>query len=108
MSLLRWGKPEEVLAAIPALLPELLMPTLIFHGAHDPAVPASFASRASGLIPDSEVVITDSGHFLPMNEPAAIAARLLSFLAKKSDQKVEEKRVEPHWAGSDPQGVPVN
>lgn len=79
MSLMRWGKPSEVLAAIPGLLPELLMPTLIFHGLHDPAVPASFAMRASGLIPDSEMVISDSGHFLPMNEPAAIAERLLGF-----------------------------
>lgn len=107
MSLLRWGRPEEVLAAIPTLLPELLMPTLIFHGAHDPAVPASFAARASGLIPDSEMVISDSGHFLPMNEPAAIAERLLSFLDKKSDQKLNEK-VESHRLAADPCGVPVN
>ncbi|HEV2710261.1 MAG TPA: alpha/beta hydrolase [Edaphobacter sp.] len=94
MSLLRWGKPAEVLAAIPTLLPELLMPTLIFHGALDPAVPAKFAMRASGLIPDSEMVLTNSGHFLPMNEPAVIADRLLNFFGRSTS-------VEPHWLEAD-------
>jgi pimeloyl-ACP methyl ester carboxylesterase len=79
MSLLRWGKPEEVLATIPKLLPELLLPTLVFHGSSDRAVPASFAERAVGLIPNSEMVLLNSGHFLPMNEPAVIAERLLGF-----------------------------
>ena len=79
MSLLRWGRPTEVLRDVPALLPELLMPTLIFHGAYDPAVPKSFAARASELIPNSEVVLLNSGHFLPMNNPAEIADRLLRF-----------------------------
>jgi pimeloyl-ACP methyl ester carboxylesterase len=80
MSLLRWGCPTEVLASIPALLPQLLMPTLIMHGSKDPAVPERFATRASQLIPNSEKVVLDCGHFLPMNEPALIASRLLSFL----------------------------
>jgi pimeloyl-ACP methyl ester carboxylesterase len=80
MSLLRWGCPNEVLASIPALLPQLRMPTLIMHGSKDPAVPECFATRASQLIPNSEKVLLDSGHFLPMNEPALIASRLLRFL----------------------------
>jgi pimeloyl-ACP methyl ester carboxylesterase len=79
MSLLRWGNPAEVLASFPALLPELLIPTLIVHGSNDPAVPERFAIRASGLIPNSEMVLLNAGHFLPMNEPAAIANRLLNF-----------------------------
>jgi len=45
MSLLRWGDPAEVLASIPAFLPELLAPTLIFHGTRDSAVPQAFATR---------------------------------------------------------------
>lgn len=84
MSLLRWGKPARVLAPIPALLPELNMPTLIFHGSKDPAVPERFATLASQLIPHSEKILLDSGHFLPMNEPALIANRLLSFFDGKS------------------------
>jgi pimeloyl-ACP methyl ester carboxylesterase len=90
MSLLRWGKPAEVLASIPALLPDLTMPTLIFHGSKDRAVPERFATQASQLIPNAEKVLLDSGHFLPMNEPALIADRLLSFFDSN-------KALKPQW-----------
>jgi len=79
MSLLRWGNPVDVLGSIPAMLPQLLMPTLIVHGATDPAVPSAFAARASELIPNAEMVLLNAGHFLPMNEPARIAKELLRF-----------------------------
>jgi pimeloyl-ACP methyl ester carboxylesterase len=91
MSLLRWGNPAEVLASIPALLPELLLPTLIVHGSKDPAVPEKFAVRASGLIPNSEMLLLDSGHFLPMNEPAAIADKLLSFFGSDIPAHIETR-----------------
>lgn len=84
MSLLRWGNPIEVLASIPNLLPELLVPTLIMHGSQDPAVPEQFALRASKLIPNSKIILLNSGHFLPMNEPTAIADELLSFFNDNS------------------------
>jgi pimeloyl-ACP methyl ester carboxylesterase len=90
MSLLRWGKPEDVLASIPALLPELLVRTLIMHGSRDPAVPETFAIRASGLIPNSELVLLNAGHFLPMSEPTVIANRLLSFFNS-------DRHIEPCW-----------
>jgi pimeloyl-ACP methyl ester carboxylesterase len=93
MSLLRWGNPAELLASIPALLPGLLVPTLIVHGSKDPAVPEKFAIRASGLIPNSEMVLLDSGHFLPMNEPTVIANRLLSFFNT-------DRYIEPSWVVS--------
>jgi pimeloyl-ACP methyl ester carboxylesterase len=80
MRLLRWGNPAEVLADIPALLPQLRVPTLIFHGANDPAIPAAFARRASSLIPHAELMMVDGGHFLPLNRPELIARSLLSFL----------------------------
>jgi pimeloyl-ACP methyl ester carboxylesterase len=89
MSLLRWGDPAEVLASIPAFLPELLAPTLIFHGTRDSAVPQSFATRAAGLIPDSEVILLDSGHFLPMSEPGSIATELLRFFNSSERAKFE-------------------
>jgi pimeloyl-ACP methyl ester carboxylesterase len=79
MSMLRWGNPEEVLAAIPEMLPQLSIPTLIFQGAHDVAVPALFAHRASALIPRSRVVMVDAGHFIPLNNPEVVAAELLTF-----------------------------
>jgi len=79
MRILRWGKPSEVLAAVPDFLPQLLIPTLIFYGSRDPAIPEAFARRASALIPNSELVQVDSGHFIPLNRPDFVAARLLKF-----------------------------
>ena len=79
MSILRFGDPAEVLASIPAMLPQLLIPTIIFQGSRDPAIPESFARRASALIPQSKVVMVDSGHFIPLNNPEVVAAELLRF-----------------------------
>src|SRR5271163_1350266 len=39
MSVVRFGDPAELLAAVPEMLPQLRVPTLIFHGTHDKAVP---------------------------------------------------------------------
>ncbi len=79
MSLLRWGDPGEVLASMPERLTKLQVPTLIFHGERDTAVPQAFATRAASLIPESEVILLDAGHFLPMSQPARIARELLRF-----------------------------
>lgn len=90
MSLLRWGNPEDVLGSMPERLSELLAPTLIFHGKRDPAVPPAFAARAAGLIPQSEVILLDAGHFLPVSESAVIARELVRFFNTSS-------QVEPQW-----------
>lgn len=81
MSVLRWGNPAEVLAAVPEMLPQLLIPTIIFQGSRDHAVPEQFAKRASALIPRSKVVTVDSGHFIPLNNPEVVATELRSFFA---------------------------
>jgi pimeloyl-ACP methyl ester carboxylesterase len=78
MRILRWGKPSSVLADVPHFLPSLLMPTLIFHGAHDPAIPEAFARRAAELIPNASMVTLDSGHFIPLSQPEPVASRLAS------------------------------
>lgn len=82
MSILRWGNPAEVLASIPAMLPQLMVPTLIFQGSRDRAVPGQFAQRASALIPQSRVVTVDSGHFIPLNNPEVVATELLRFFGE--------------------------
>jgi pimeloyl-ACP methyl ester carboxylesterase len=79
MSVLRFGDPAEILASIPAMLPQLMIPTLIFQGSRDKAIPEGFARRASALIPQSRVVTVDSGHFIPLNNPEVVAAELLRF-----------------------------
>jgi pimeloyl-ACP methyl ester carboxylesterase len=79
MRLLRWGRPSEVLGGMPALLPKLLQPTIIFHGAKDPAIPVSFACRTAALIVNSQLTIVDAGHFVPLNCPGIVALGLNSF-----------------------------
>jgi pimeloyl-ACP methyl ester carboxylesterase len=69
MRVLRWGKPAAVLAEVPGFLPSLLMPALVFHGAHDPAIPKAFARRASEPVPDASMVTLESSHFIPLNQP---------------------------------------
>jgi pimeloyl-ACP methyl ester carboxylesterase len=61
------------------MLPHLEVPTLIFHGARDTAVPEAFAQRASALIPQSKVLVVDSGHFIPLSNPGMVAAELRRF-----------------------------
>ena len=82
MSILRWGNPAEVLASIPEMLPQLTIPTLIFQGSRDKAVPERFARRASALIPQSKVITVDSGHFIPLNNPEVVATELLRFFGQ--------------------------
>ncbi len=80
MAVLRWGKPSEVLAAAPELLPQIVAPTLIVHGLKDPAVPVTFARRASELMPNAELMLLDCGHFVPLSEPTIVASALARFL----------------------------
>jgi pimeloyl-ACP methyl ester carboxylesterase len=79
MRALRWGSPYEVLAHVPGMLPQLTAPTLIFHGSRDPAIPQSFALRTQRLIPKSQLVHVDCGHFIPLNRPEFVAGTLDRF-----------------------------
>lgn len=82
MRLMRWGRPAELLAEVPNFLSQLSMPTLVVHGRRDPAIPADFALRASALLPNASLHTIDAGHFLPLHEPEAVAARLDRFFAQ--------------------------
>ena len=79
MRVLRWGKPAQVLADVPGFLPKLSMPTLIFHGAQDIAIPEAFARRASELMPNASLVTLQSGHFIPLSQPEPVAIGLAGF-----------------------------
>jgi pimeloyl-ACP methyl ester carboxylesterase len=79
MSVMRFGDPSKLLADIPDILPQLFVPTLIFHGAQDKAVPKRFAERASALMPQSKVVVVDSGHFIPLSSPGMLATEISRF-----------------------------
>lgn len=84
VNIVRWGEPTQVLARTAALLPSITAPTLILHGRKDGAVPASFATRAAGIIPNAEARILDEGHFLPLDCPASLCEYLSPFLEGES------------------------
>lgn len=84
MRLVRWGRPEDILGGIPAILAELPMPTLVFHGTRD-VLPASFAKRAALLIPNSTLVTLDAGHFVPLERPNEIASCVRTFFRKNRE-----------------------
>jgi pimeloyl-ACP methyl ester carboxylesterase len=81
MRLVRWGKPEDMLGALPAMLASLPTPTLLLHGLRD-VLPAAFAERAASIIPNSTMITLDSGHFIPLEKPDEISACLDTFFEK--------------------------
>ena len=81
MSVLRFGDPAKLLAEVPQMLPQLHVPTMIFHGAEDKAVPKGFAQRASQLIPKSTFLELDCGHFIPLCRAERVASELRSFFS---------------------------
>jgi pimeloyl-ACP methyl ester carboxylesterase len=81
MRLVRWGRPEDLLGGIPAILAELPMPTLVLHGTRD-VLPASFAERAASLISNSTLVTLDAGHFVPLERPNEVVTCLQSFFCE--------------------------
>jgi pimeloyl-ACP methyl ester carboxylesterase len=93
MEVLRWGKPCEVLAHFSDILRHLSAPTLILQGLRDPAIPLSFSHRAQNLIPHSQLVYVDCGHFIPLNRPAFVASRLTQFFGQSQlpESAVHEK-----------------
>jgi len=93
MEVLRWGKPCDVLAHFSDILPHLSVPTLILQGLRDPAIPLSFSHRAQNLIPHSQLVYVDCGHFIPLNRPAFVASQLTQFFgqSQRPESAVPEK-----------------
>jgi pimeloyl-ACP methyl ester carboxylesterase len=83
MRLVRWGRPEDMLAEMPATLAQLPMPTLVLQATRD-VLPAAFAERAASMIPRSDMVILNAGHFSPFDRPKEVAACLRDFFRENS------------------------
>jgi proline iminopeptidase len=64
---------RDILAAIP-------VPSLVMAGAHDMAPPEKVKALADGLPHAKFVVFEHSGHFAPVEEPAAFKAAVWEFL----------------------------
>lgn len=65
-----------------AAAPSVQVPALLLYGTEDKDTPPSFGERYAGLIPSSKLVmIPGAGHFVHVDEPAAVNKNLLEFLA---------------------------
>jgi pimeloyl-ACP methyl ester carboxylesterase len=61
---------------------QLAQPTLLLFGDHDTAVPLAHGERYAQLIPNARLtVISPSGHFVHLDQPAAVTGAILEFLA---------------------------
>ena len=59
-------------------------PMLILHGEHDRNVPLAAANEHHRLVPQSQMVVFDSNHFMIFQKPELLAEPLKEFLLKHS------------------------
>ncbi|MBW3662087.1 MAG: alpha/beta hydrolase [Actinobacteria bacterium] len=78
-----YAKACRALAKAPSIARhEIGQPTLIVTGAHDRSTPLAMAEELKADIPVSRVrVIPHTGHWLPVEDPGALAATILEFLS---------------------------
>jgi pimeloyl-ACP methyl ester carboxylesterase len=66
-------------------LAAITAPTLIIHGAHDPAVPVAWARRAHKRLPNSELRVFDAcGHWPPRERPEEFNRVVDDFLSRQA------------------------
>jgi pimeloyl-ACP methyl ester carboxylesterase len=74
--------PAET-ASIAPRLKDLVQPTAVIAGAHDPFLPTSIAERLARDIPDVTLdVVPDARHFSPEESPEQVAAVITRLLAR--------------------------
>jgi pimeloyl-ACP methyl ester carboxylesterase len=89
MRLVRWGKPEVVFQEFPGILKNLQCPALVIHGSRD-VLPESFARRAAELIPNSQLIALDSGHFIPIERADQVSRHLLAFFRSHGAENIQD------------------
>jgi pimeloyl-ACP methyl ester carboxylesterase len=67
-------------------LPEVQVPTLVVGGERDSFTPPWLSTKMADAIPGAELLIVPGGsHTAPLEQPAAVNARVLRFLADRVD-----------------------
>lgn len=70
-------------AALAPRLGDILAPTAILWGAHDPFLPAALGRRLQAAIPGATLdVLADGRHFIPEEAPEQVGAALATLLAR--------------------------
>jgi pimeloyl-ACP methyl ester carboxylesterase len=65
------------------LLPEVQAPTLLLWGARDRLVPLAVAEEWQRLVPHARLELLPCGHVPMLEQPAAVADRLVAFLGEE-------------------------
>jgi 3-oxoadipate enol-lactonase len=71
---------EEVVSS---RLGEIACPTLIIQGSEDSVSPVLLSEELSARIPDSELIVLESDHWVPGLRPAEFNAAVLDFLTRR-------------------------
>jgi pimeloyl-ACP methyl ester carboxylesterase len=80
-----------------AVLSRLDQPVLIVHGSRDALVPVEAAFEHGRLVPQAELVVFDTGHFMAFEEPALMAPAVRRFLAgADGGAAVRRRGASPH------------
>ena len=79
---IRWGDPQEVMAPLSRMLPNITARTLVIHCGDDTAVPESMARRTAAAIPDARLLTLEGPHFIPMTHPELVARHLSEFFTE--------------------------
>ena len=82
-------------------------PTLIIHSESDRLVPIAAAKEAQRIIPQSEFLLTPSGHMIPFNLDSQWLAPLFEFIqgSEERNPKVSAKRIAAASIPFDPSAV---
>lgn len=73
-----------------AALPCISCPVLLMAGEEDALCPPAWHRRWKGLLPNAQLAIEPTGHMLPLEAPAALAARLCAWLPTVIQTRTEE------------------
>ena len=75
--------PAETSSLAPRLK-DLVMPTAVVAGAHDPFIPLATAERLRVDVPGATLdVVPDARHFVPEESPEAVAGVVSRLLARE-------------------------
>ena len=70
------------------ILPTVHVPVLVLAGRRDLFTPPSVQDKMADLIPNNEIVwFEESGHMLPIEEPAGIVEAMTDFLTRRVDAR---------------------
>ena len=83
-----YARANEALAeaSVEARLGDLAVPCLVLAGRHDLLRPPDAVRAAAERIPGARLAVIESGHLMPVQAPAAMAAAVEEFLSSSSPE----------------------